>query len=299
MSRIGIDLGGHTITAALVAISSGAPEITRASERATPTGRNLRDTINIIADMVSEMEDGSDTELSGIGVGVPAMLGRDRKRALGLPNFPDEWTNVDIAEELACALSSRCIKSSVKTENDANCYALGEGTAGAAAGLSDYVVFTMGTGIGCGIVIGGKLLTGAHGMAGECGHIVVNGDLPCGCGGRGHAETISAADGTSARAIREGLPGDFKSLWSMIGTPQAGRVINATIDGMARTIATISHTLDPQAIVIGGGMSRAPGLVEAIRLASMKYLAKPYREQLDLRVSALGEKAALFGAASI
>jgi glucokinase len=299
LSRVGIDLGGHTITAALIAVSSGAPLITRTSERAAPTGRSLRDTINIMAGMVSEVTGGRDTEISGIGVGVPAMLDRDRKRALNLPNFPDEWTNIDIADELARALEPSGITPPIKIENDANCYALGEGTAGAAAGLSDYVVFTMGTGIGCGIVIGGRLLTGAHGMAGECGHIVVNGALPCGCGGIGHAETLSGADGTSERATREGLPGDFKELWSMMGSRQAYRVIEVTVDGMARAVATVSHTIDPQAVVIGGGMSRAPGLVEAIRLASMKYLAKPYRELLDLRASQLGEKAALFGAAGI
>ena len=176
---------------------------------------------------------------------------------------------------------------------------MGEGLAGQAVGLLDYAVFTMGTGIGCGIFVGGKLLTGAHGMAGECGHAVVGGLETCGCGGIGHAETMSAADGTIKRAEAEGLTGSFKDLWAKRGYARVDRVLDVTIDGMARAVATICHTLDPEAIILGGGMSRAPGIGEAIREASMRYLAHPYRGNLDLRISTIGSAAALYGAANI
>jgi glucokinase len=163
----------------------------------------------------------------------------------------------------------------------------------------DYVVFTMGTGIGCGIFAGGRLLTGAHGMAGECGHAVVGGLDPCGCGGVGHAETMAAADGTLKRARAEDLEGSFKDLWAMRGDARVNRVLSVTIDGMARVVATVCHIIDPEAIILGGGMSRAPGIEEAIREASMRYLARPYRNNLDLRISTIGSDAALYGAANI
>jgi glucokinase len=250
-----------------------------------------------MADLTMKLASGKD--INGVGLAVPGMLDSKRRYSPRMPNFPEEWDNLDIPDALSSALAAKGLFIPVRIENDANCYALGEGAAGEAASLSDYVVFTMGTGIGCGIVIGGRLLTGSHGMAAECGHIVVNGGAPCGCGGIGHAETLSATDGTVKRARAEGISGDFKEIWAMRGTAAADKVIEVTIDGMARAVATITHTLDPEAIIIGGGMSRAPGIGEAIRAASMPYLSRPHRDILDLRISSLGSDAALYGAASV
>jgi glucokinase len=299
MMRIGVDLGGHTLTAALISQGEKGKNavIDRMLENETPKGRDLESVISMMAGMILDLSRGRD--IDGVGVAVPAMLDFRRGRTLEMPNFPDEWDNVDIADALFHALAPAGLNSRILIENDANCYALGEGIAGQAAGLLDYAVFTMGTGIGCGILIGGKLLTGAHGMAGECGHVVVGGMETCGCGGIGHAETMAATDGTLRRAGAEGLTGNFKDLWAMRGDVRANRVLDVTIDGMARAVATLCHTIDPEAIIIGGGMSKAPGIVEAIREASMKYLALPYRNNLDLRVSTAGSAAALYGAANI
>jgi glucokinase len=298
--RIGIDLGGHTLTAALVSRETGGGKntvIESIVESATPEGRKLESVVPLMAGMISGLSRGRDIE--GVGVAIPAMLDLKRRRSLDMPNFPDEWDDVDIPEALFRALAPMGFDSRILIENDANCYALGEGIAGLAVGLLDYAVFTMGTGIGCGIFVGGKLLTGAHGMAGECGHAVVGGLEMCGCGGVGHAETMAATDGTLKRARAEGLAGNFKDLWARRGDARVDRVLGVTIDGMARAVATICHTLDPEAIILGGGMSRAPGIGEAIREASMRYLARPYRDNLDLRISAIGSTAALYGAANI
>jgi glucokinase len=296
--RVGIDFGGHTLTAARVSMGGEAlPSIDRLVERRTPDGRRVADIISLMADMVSELAENQ--RIEGVGVAVPGMIDSARRYSRRMANFPEEWDNLDISDTLSKALASRELYMPVKIENDANCYALGEGTAGAAVGLADYVVFTMGTGIGCGIVLGGKILIGAHGMAAEGGHIVVEGGAPCGCGGMGHAETLSAADGTVKRARTAGILGEFKDIWDMRGDPEADRVLGVTIDGMARTVATVTHLLDPEAIIIGGGMSRGKGICDAIRDAAMPYLAYPYRSVLNLRVSKLGNDAALYGAASV
>ena len=298
--KIGIDFGGHTIIAALISTGEEPPRIERRTQRDTPSGRSVAAVVEMLADAIEELAYGaSRTAVDFVGVAVPGMLDAGRRSARKMANFPVEWDGVDIPATLAGELQKRNLNPAVRIENDANCYALGEGSAGVAVGLRDYVVLTMGTGIGCGIVLGGRLLTGSHGMAGEAGHIVVDGSAPCGCGGMGHAETLAAADGTSCRARAAGLPEDFAVLWRMRGDAGADAVLDVTLDAMARTIAGVSHTLDPEMIVIGGGMSRAQGLLEALRLRTLPYLSRPFRDVLNLQISSLGNDAALYGAVRI
>jgi glucokinase len=298
--RIGIDLGGHTLIVALVseAESSGLPSMESVETIDTPAGRGAGEIMDAIAGVALRLSNGAN--LDSVGIAVPGMLDACRRHSKRMPNFPLEWDDLDVTAALGAALKKRGVEvGGVKMENDANCYALGERCAGLAVGMSDFVVFTMGTGIGCGIVTGGRLLTGFHGMAGEGGHLVVSGDAPCGCGGRGHSETIAAADGTTRRALAKGLPGDFRDLWAMRGDPGADEVIGSTLDAMARTIASTCHMLDPEAVILGGGMSRAEGIKEALHERTIPYLSRPFKDKLDIRVSKLGNEAALYGAASL
>jgi len=297
--KIGIDLGGHTLIAALVSgASDGAPPaIERSETTLTPDGRKAEDVMNAMADAVVRLSEG--VSVSSVGVAVPGMLDADRRHCRRITNFHAEWDDLDLPSALGAVLQSRGVYADIKIENDANCYALGEGSAGEAIGARDFVVFTMGTGIGCGIVTGGRLLTGVHGMAGEGGHLVVSGNAPCRCGGMGHSETLAAADGTSARAMAKGLPADFGELWAARGNPDADGVIGTTLDAMARTIASACHFLDPEVVIIGGGMSRAEGIKEALYERTAPYLSRPFKNLLDLRISRLGNEAALYGAASL
>jgi glucokinase len=299
--RVGIDMGGHTMTASLVSLGDGSGargKIERSISVATPEGRGADDVIAAMAGAVMELSEGRPVE--SVGVAVPGMLDAGRRRAVCMPNFPPEWVGLEIPMRLGRALGGRRTSVPVSMENDANCYALGEGIAGEAAGLSDFVVFTLGTGIGCGIVTGGRLLTGARGMAGECGHLVVSGDAPCGCGGRGHAETLAAADGTSARAAALGLPEDFKELWAMRGkNGKADAVLDETIDAIARAAASACVLLDPEMVILGGGMSRAEGLLEEARARALAYLPDAFGKFFDIRTSKLGDSAPVFGAASV
>ncbi|MDR1482141.1 MAG: ROK family protein [Synergistaceae bacterium] len=297
--KIGVDLGGHTILAASVreAERGRAPTIERSVTMATPKDRSISDVTGAIGRAVADLA--SIGGVKSVGVAVPGMVDLGRRRARRLPNFPLEWDDVDVSEALSAELRAHGLNLPVSIENDANCAALGEGIAGEAIGMENFVVITMGTGIGCGIIIGGHLVTGAHGMAAEAGHVVTGGENPCGCGGMGHAETIAAADGVTKRALSAGLPGDFKDLWKLRGEASADEVIDAMIDAMARTIATITHMLDPEAIIVGGGMSRAPGLAEAMSERAVRYLSRPFKNILDVRASKLGNDAAIYGAAEI
>ena len=298
--KIGVDVGGHTLVTALVSETEAGvlPRIEKIDTTATPRERGATDVMNAIAEAVSRLAGVAD--ISSIGLGIPGMLDAKRRHSCRLPNFPHCWDGLDVPAALHEALARFNLKAGgINIENDANCYALGEGLAGEAVGISDYVTFTLGTGIGCGIVSGGRLITGGNGMAGEGGHAIVGGDAPCGCGGKGHSETVAAADGTESRALRKGLPGDFANLWTMRGTRDADEVIDATLDALARTIATTCHLLDPKVVIIGGGMSKAVGIIEALAEKTIPYLCNPLKKLLDLRRSKLGSEAALYGAAGL
>ena len=301
-TRIGIDLGGHTIVAARIGVAvnepdAGIPVIEHTVMEETPKGRSIVGVMSALAAVVCDLASAKDAEF--VGVALPSMVDADRRHSRKMPNFPPEWDDLDIPATLEQALVSRGCSLPVRIENDANCYALGEGVAGEAVGAENYAVFTMGTGIGSGIVLGGRLLTGVHGMAGEMGHIVVRGAAPCGCGGRGHTETLAAADGTKIRAEAAGFPGEFRDLWALRGTAGVDEVLEVTLDAMARTVATVYHVIDPEMVVIGGGMSLAPGIGEAIAERTVPYLSRPFKSILDVRTSKLGNTAALFGAVSI
>ncbi|MFA7620464.1 MAG: ROK family protein [Aminobacteriaceae bacterium] len=285
MRAIGVDLGGHNIAAALV---EDGHILERISE---PTsGREPRMAIEQIASMAEKL--GSDAKLP-VGVGIPGVLDKEREVTLLLPNFTG-WNGLPVRSTLSTILGRP-----VKIENDANCYALGEGWGGAARGMTDYVLLTLGTGIGGGIVISGEILKGFHGMAAEPGHIVTGTTEPCGCTSRGHMEAVSGADALERQAKGMGLEPDLKRLWIRRHEETVSPLWTRWLDHLGRGIASIIQLLDPQAVILGGGLSQGEGLIDALRPNVISYLAPPYREYLDLRTSTLGSDAPIIGAAAL
>ncbi|MDR1048153.1 MAG: ROK family protein, partial [Synergistaceae bacterium] len=232
-----------------------------------------------------------------VGVCVPGALDASRERALMVTNFPG-WNGLSIRRML-----EEAIGAPVAVENDANAYALGEGfaDAGAARGMSDYVMVTLGTGIGGGVVTGGRLLTGAHGMAGELGHMVLGNDEPCGpgCGGRGHFEALCGADALERKAEAMGLGGllPLENLWSL-REGLAAPLWDFALEVFARGIASLVHVLDPELVIVGGGLRKGEGFMELLLARVPKYLAEPFRATLRVRSSALDTDAPVFGAAA-
>ena len=171
MKTIGIDLGGHTIACAEIDISHREPYILRRIEMQTPEERTLSEVLSALIGGISQLA--CDERELNIGIGVPGFLDKERKKIQKLTNFKG-FENISFPSLLNEKLAESGIDSRTIMENDANCAALGEGLCGAAKGCSDFIVLTLGSGIGAGIISGGKLITGAHGMAGECGHIVIS-----------------------------------------------------------------------------------------------------------------------------
>ena len=138
-------------------------------------------------------------------------------------------------------------------------------------------------------------------MAAECGHMALCGAelTGCGCGGAGHLEEAASADWLERRAKAAGLPADFKRLWQMRAAPEAESIISPALETLARGIASVTVTLDPEAVILSGGMSRAEGLAEELAARAQKYLPDPFRPCFRLKTSKLGGEAAVIGAASL
>lgn len=295
---VGVDLGGHTISAALVESEGKNVRILNRIDRDTPVGRDIYEVVDCIADMIAEVSRGM--EISSAGIGIPGFLDVSRRVITKLTNFSG-LENISFLEYLGHALEKKGISPLLAMENDANCFAVGEAFCGGAVGCKDFIVLTLGTGIGSGIFVNGRLLTGSHGMAGEAGHISISDirDIRCGCGSSGHLETLASADYIEQKAVKEGLPGDFRSIWKMRNDKRAEELISDALETMARGIASLIVVLDPEKIILSGGMSKAEGIAEEIESRTLPWLPLPMREHLSIELSSLGADAGLYGAASI
>jgi glucokinase len=293
VKAIGVDLGGHKVVAGLVA---GGVIEARLEERTEP-GREPASVVAQIARLTRALGKG---EKIPVGVCIPGGLDAARENAVMVPNFAG-WNGLPIRRMLEDAVGA-C----AAIENDANAYALGEGfaEAGAAKGVDDYVMVTLGTGIGGGVVMGGRLLTGAHGMAGELGHMVLGRDEPCGpgCRGLGHFEALCGADALERKAAEMGLTGvgesSLKDLWLRRGEPKVAAFWDAVLENLARGLASLVHIFDPELIVVGGGLRKGEKFMELLEARVPKYLGEPFRPTFKIRASLLDTDAPIFGGAA-
>ncbi|MDR2174389.1 MAG: ROK family protein [Synergistaceae bacterium] len=291
MKAIGVDLGGHNIAAGLVAGGSIEAKLDEPTEPARKPGSVIAQ----IARMVRTLSGGEECP---VGVCIPGGLDAARENAVMVTNFAG-WNGLPIRRMLEDAIGG-C----VAIENDANAYALGEGfaDAGAAKGADDYVMVTLGTGIGGGVVMGGRLMTGAHGMAGELGHMVLGHDEPCGpgCRGLGHFEALCGADALERKAAEMGLMGagnSLKDLWLRRGEPGVAAFWDTALENLARGLASLVHIFDPELLVVGGGLSKGKNFMALLEERVPKYVGEPFRPTLKIRPSLLDTDAPIFGGA--
>lgn len=296
--RIGIDIGGHTISAGELIFAGDRLRPADVTTIGTPPDRDMTSLISAVRKLVLQKADPE--ERCFVGIGVPGFVSRDRSVILRLTNFRG-CDGVPAALMISEDLKKHGIAADVRMENDANCAALGEHICGAAVGMEDFAVITLGTGIGSGLMTNGRLIKGAHGMAGECGHLAVcseNEFYRCMCGGAGHLEEAASAGWLEIRAPEKELPADFRTIWKMRGENDAARAVTeASLNAVARGIASVCVMLDPEAIILSGGMSRAEGIADELRARVIKYLPVPLRPVFRLLLSELGSSAAVAGAA--
>ena len=260
--RIGVDLGGTKIEA--IALADDGREVAR---RRVATPRHDYDaTIGAIVSLVNGIERDTGREGS-VGLGMPGAL----SPASGLvKNANSTWLiGRAIDRDLAQALGR-----SVRCANDANCFALSEATDGAAAGARVVFGAIVGTGTGGGIVVDGRVLTGPNAIAGEWGHIPLpwprDEERPgpsCYCGQAGCVETFLSGPGL-ARDYRQGTGAELEAAEIAAraerGEAAAAAALARYADRMARALAVVLNLLDPDVVVLGGGMSQVTRLYEQV-----------------------------------
>jgi fructokinase len=260
--RIGIDLGGTKIEA-IALDDTGA---TLARRRLDTPRDDYPGTLRAIAALVAAME--SETGARGsVGVGTPGSLSPFTGR---MRNANSTWLNDrPLDRDLATALGR-----AVRLANDADCFALSEATDGAAAGARSVFGVIIGTGTGAGVVIHGRLLAGPNAIAGEWGHNPLPwpepAELPgpkCYCGKRGCIETFASGPGLAADFARVGgrdLTVVEIAAAAEAGDPEAKAALARHADRLARGLASVVNVLDPEVIVLGGGLSNLAHLYEVI-----------------------------------
>ena len=261
--RIGVDLGGTKIET--LALDKHGK--TRAGFRRPSPREDYRATLGAIAEMVEETERQAGAGPSVVGVGMPGAI----SPATGLvKNANSTWLNGrPFQEDLAKALGRP-----VRTANDADCFAISEATDGAAAGAPVVFGVILGTGVGGGIVIGGRLLAGANAIAGEWGHNPLprpaadeNPGPPCYCGRRGCIETWLSGPGLAAdHAARSGQRLGTAAIvaGADAGDAEADASLARYEDRLGRALAHVVNILDPHVIVLGGGMSKIARLYRRV-----------------------------------
>jgi fructokinase len=258
--RIGVDLGGTKTEA--IALDTGGRELWR-KRRDTPRG-DYEGTVNTIAALVLEAEKELG-EKGSVGVGIPGTV----VAATGfVKNANSTWINgMPLEKDLSIALDRE-----VRCANDANCFAISEAIDGAAKGYNVVFGVIMGTGCGGGISIGGKTHAGPNGLAGEWGHTPLpwakSEEQPgpaCYCGKHGCLETWISGTGFEwdfARVTTRNLRGAEIVKAADAGDVEAIAALDRLVDRLARGLAVIVNVLDPDAIVLGGGLSRLKRLYE-------------------------------------
>jgi fructokinase len=268
--RIGIDLGGTKIEGAAVD-GSGAVRVRR--RVATPAA-NYRATLEAIVALVGEIEH-EIGEPASVGVGMPGAI----SPITGMvKNANSTWLiGRTLQNDLETALGRP-----IRLANDANCFALSEATDGAAAAMATVFGVILGTGVGGGVAVGGRILVGANAIAGEWGHNPLPWPMPdeipgpaCYCGRSGCIETFLS--GPALAADHQRRTGRQLSAFEIAhraerGDAECGATLGRYVDRLARGLAAVINLIDPDAIVLGGGVSGISALYEQVPLLWSRYI---------------------------
>jgi glucokinase len=291
---IGVDLGGTNLRAA--AIDSSGKILEKISgETNLSEGRDA--VIGDIVDAIRKLKGKVEGNLAGVGVGVPGFILIEKGYIVGSNNLP-ELENFPVRDEISKRLGTPVI-----LENDANAAALGEKWMGAGRDVNDMVLLTLGTGIGGGIISGGRVLHGHVGMAGELGHITIDPTgNPCGCGNYGCLEKHASATAIESMAemLKLGDHATSEDVYRMAlgGNEKALMVFTAMGRALGIALATLINIFNYPLYLLSGGVLPAwdffaPAMMEQIKARSFTFRHAPTR----VEKAVLGNQAGLYGAA--
>ncbi len=300
----GADIGGTTVKLGLFTDGGELLEKWEIKTNREDNGSSVpEDVVNAVKQKM--VERGLDkSEVLGLGVGVPGPITKDGT-VLKCANLG--WGVFNVNEKFTALLGLP-----VRAANDANVAALGEMWRGGGRGCNDIVMVTLGTGVGGGVILDGKIRAGAHGGGGEIGHIRMNEDETriCGCGGHGHLEQYASATGIAYLGA-EAAKKDPSSMLAKIdeitakdvfdaakaGDKAALNVVDEVCEILARALSHVAASVDPECFVIGGGVSKAGDiLTDTIKKHYGPNIMNAL-QNTEIRAAMLGNDAGIYGCA--
>ena len=312
MIRIGVDVGGTGIQ---IGVVDREYRIIRESSIPTRTDIPFEEQLKHIADcIVSTVQAAgmSEDDIESVGIGIPGIASSKTGEVIKCTNMG--WNHVPFRE-----VFNRYLNKPVHIDNDANVAALAESVAGVSAGTSSSVFITIGTGIGSGIIINGRIWSGAHHIGAELGHVIFDLDgVPCTCGNHGCLERYCSATAL-IRMAREAVAEQPDSLIlrsvnmdpsrieaktvfdaARQGDTLAVSVYNRYTDYLAQAIASVVNLLDPEVIVLGGGVSKAGHfLLDPLTQKYKQYIVFNDQPLPPVKIAVLGSEAGIIGAAML
>lgn len=305
---IGIDLGG---TAIKMGIVNNKGEIIQLLERPTPVKGGYQEIIETFDQMINALLQETKIDwnfIKGVGIGIPGFVDIETGEVIEACNL--DWNNIHIKRLLETEWGIP-----VEVDNDANTAALGEMWAGAGKGSSNILCLTIGTGIGGGVIINGDIYHGANGMAGEIGHFIVNesNGLACNCGKIGCLETEASATAIVKQAmsvVEKSIP--LNDIYIKKGKITAKDIVELAREQdhvcqeiitnlgelLGKTLSKFCVLLNPEKIIIGGGVSYAGDLLLNPMISMFKHNALlRISENTSIVKATLGNKAGIIGAA--
>lgn len=292
-AALGIDLGGTKTEAVLLAADGS---VVFRQRRPTPRSAGYDAILKLVAALVQEAVEQLDQSASySVGIGIPGSLdaGTGLVRNANSTCLIGQPLQADLEQLLGCG---------VQVRNDADCFTLAEAHAGAAQGYDLVFGVIMGTGCGGGICFNGEVREGPHRIAGEWGHVSVAPDgAPCYCGNRGCIETLISGSGVErAFHTRYGYQRSMEEIVELArsGDQQCTPVFEQFLDDFGRCLGGLISILDPDAVVLGGGLSNIDELY-SIGLQKVRQYAFHNQLQTPILRNRLGDSAGVFGAAWI
>lgn len=302
---LGIDIGGTTVKMAVLDVNGIIAEKWEIPTNTNENGSRIPKDIAEAFEQYLERSGKTKEDFVGAGIGAPGFINFKAGVVEYAPNIG--WENFKLVGEFENAAGIPAV-----LENDANAAALGEMWKGAGAGATELLAVTLGTGVGGGIITNGNIVHGAAGMAGEIGHITIERDankaIQCGCGRKGCIETIASATGIArlANEYRQGAETVLNDVETATakdvfdayreGDAVATKVVDEVMEQLGLTISYLANSLNPEMIVIGGGVSKAGD-------ALLKPLAEQYKrfalprvfESTTFNIAELGNDAGVIG----
>lgn len=310
---IGIDLGGTNLRAGVVDLEAGKVVFSKSIPTLAREGHDavLSRMAALVEDVISSHGLTKD-QVGGIGVGVPGRLDLEKGTSVFLTNFPGNWPNVPMRDIL-----SRKTGLPVDLLNDASAITYGEWRFGAGMGVDDMVCYTIGTGVGGGLVIDGRLHMGIGGTAGELGHTSIDLNGPrCGCGNYGCLEAFASAPAIATMGLKAVVQGTTTEIGRLADydlnkiTPEVIARAARSGDAVAINIyhqvglyfgvaiAALLVTVSPRKVVIGGGVAAASDLFfDAIRQTLKERVTVMPVEEVEVVRALLGNDAGILGVA--